>query len=64
MAGLSDKQQAIVSLVSAILIALAGVSIPAGLPLWVALVFALLGAIGFALKEYAGTSSPVKTTSQ
>jgi hypothetical protein len=52
--GLTDLQQACIVLGSAILIAVGGISIPAGLPTWVGLLFSLIGAAGLALKEALG----------
>lgn len=60
MQGLTDRQQALLTFVSAILIAVAGVSIPLGSPYWVALILALAGAVGFALKESFGSAPPAK----
>jgi len=52
--GLTDGQQAWIVLGSAILIAVGGVSVPAGFPTWVSLFFSLIGAAGFAVKEALG----------
>jgi len=52
--GLTDHQQAWIVLASAVLIAVGGVSVPAGLPTWVSLLFSLVGAAGFAVKEALG----------
>ncbi len=41
--------------VSAILLAIAGVSVPAGLPTWVTLILGILGAAGMAIKEMLGS---------
>lgn len=57
---LSDNQQALLVLISMILLAVAGVSVPAGAPWYVALILGALGAIGMAIKEYAG-AKPSKT---
>jgi Flp pilus assembly protein TadB len=52
--GLSDQMQALIVLVSAVLIAVGGVSVPAGLPTWVSLFFSLIGAAGLGIKEALG----------
>jgi len=54
MEGLSDKQQAALSLTSGILIAVGSVSIPAGVPYWIGVALALAGAVGFGIKEALG----------
>lgn len=55
--GLSDRQQSLIVFVSAILLSVAAVAVPAGAPYWVALTLGILGAIGFALKEAAGSQA-------
>jgi len=52
---LTDSQQAVLMFVSAILLAIAGVSVPAGLPTWVTLILGILGAAGMAIKEMLGS---------
>ncbi len=52
--GLTDMQQAELTLVSGALIAVGAVSVPAGLPWEVGLGIAICGAIGFGLKEALG----------
>ncbi len=52
--GLTDTQQAEVTLVSGILIAVGAVSVPAGLPWYFGLGIAICGAIGFGIKEALG----------
>jgi hypothetical protein len=60
--GLSNNQQAIAMFISAILLALGAISVPAGFPVWVAAVLFILGAIGMAMKEVlGGTTSPTIT---
>lgn len=54
MNGLTDKQQAILSITSASLIAIGATSIPAGAPWWIGFVLSLAGAIGFGIKESLG----------
>lgn len=61
--GLTDSQQGALVLVSMILIVIGGVSVPLGVNLYVGLVLAIIGAIGMAIKEWLGTSSPVKPQS-
>ena len=51
--GLTDHQQSLVLLVSAMLIAIAAVD-PADIGLWGRLVLSIMGAVGFALKEWTG----------
>lgn len=58
MQGLTDKQQAVITFISAILISLGAVSAPSGFPQWVAVVLFLLGAFGFAIKEALGGIAP------
>jgi hypothetical protein len=58
--GLTDNQQAWIVLVSAVLIAVGAVSIPAGLPTWVGLLTSLAGAVGLGLKEALGTKPTQK----
>ena len=55
MNGLSDKAQAVLTFVSAALIAVAGVGVPSGLDPRIALGLGVVGAIGFAIKEVLGT---------
>ncbi len=52
--GLTDTQQAEVTLISGILIAVGAVSVPAGLPWYVGLGIAICGAAGFGIKEALG----------
>jgi hypothetical protein len=61
--GLTDREQAIVVLISGLLLALGAITIPSDIPyhVYVGIVVALLGAIGLALKEWAGGAI---TTSQ
>jgi len=61
--GLTDREQAIIVGVSALLIALGVVTIPSDLPYheYIGIAFAFMGAVGFALKEWAGG---IATTSQ
>lgn len=54
MEGLTDRQQAAFSLTSAVLIAVGGASIPAGLPWQLGLALAIMGAVGFGIKEALG----------
>lgn len=54
MNGLSDKTQAIITLIASVLIGVGAVSIPAGFPLWAGLALAVAGAVGLALKEALG----------
>ena len=58
MDGLTDKQQAALSLTSASLIAISAVSVPAGAPWYVTLIFGIAGAIGFGIKEWLGGKKP------
>ena len=61
--GLTDREQAIIVGVSALLIALGVVTIPSDLPYheYIGIAFAFMGAVGLALKEWAGG---IATTSQ
>jgi uncharacterized membrane protein YjjP (DUF1212 family) len=52
--GLSNRAQAIFMIISAILVAASGVSVPVGGPWWVALILGLLGAAGMGIKEALG----------
>jgi hypothetical protein len=54
MEGLTDKQQAALSIASASLIAIGATSVPAGAPWYVGLAIAIVGAIGFGIKEALG----------
>jgi hypothetical protein len=54
--GLSNVQQAWLQLVAGILFAISIVSVPAGLNAHITVVFALLGAVAMAIKEYLGIS--------
>jgi len=51
--GLSDKAQAWLVFGSFILIAIAGISVPAGLGTDIAIILALIGTLGLAFKEWA-----------
>lgn len=55
MNGLSDKAQAIVTLVSASMIGIGATSIPAGAPPVTGIGLAIAGAIGLAIKEALGS---------
>jgi hypothetical protein len=55
---LTDNQQAIIVLISGILIAIGGITIPTGYPWYVTLALMIAGAVGFALKEKAGSVPP------
>lgn len=56
---LSDNQQAVFTLISMILVAIGAVVIPAGMPPYFGLVIMLSGAIGMAIKEWLGSSTPI-----
>ncbi len=58
MNGLTDKQQAALTIVSSCLIAVGAVSIPAGASIWVGLTIALVGAVGLGIKEALGIDRP------
>lgn len=57
MEGLTDKQQAILLMIASVLIAVSGISAAEGAPWYVTTVLAILGAIGFGLKEVLGGKS-------
>lgn len=57
MDGFTDKQQSLILFISAMLIALAGINIDVTGNIWISTVLAVIGAIGFALKEAAGGKS-------
>ena len=54
--GLSSNQQAILMLVSGVLIAVGATSVPIGLSPYVSFGLMLIGAVGFAIKEYLGAA--------
>lgn len=56
--GLSDKQQAILTFISLILIGLGSAQVPGNLPSYVYVIIFLAGALGMALKEALGTIQP------
>lgn len=58
MNGLTNGEQAALSLTSGVLIAVGAVSIPAGAPTWLGLVIALAGAVGLGIKEALGSAPP------
>ena len=54
MEGLTDRQQALLSLASAVLISVGGASVPAGVDWKIGFALAIVGAVGFGLKEVLG----------
>lgn len=64
MQGLSDRSQAVLTLVSASLIAVGAYSVPAGADPKIGLGLGLLGAVGFGLKEALGTKAQPPQASQ
>lgn len=60
--GLSNGQQAALSIFSAACISVAAVSVPAGAPWPVALSLGIVGAIGFGVKEAMGSNPPAKSS--
>lgn len=63
MPELSDNQQAILTLVSTIFIAVGSASIPAGAPWYAVLSLEMIGVIGLTVKEFLG-SKPSSTSLQ
>lgn len=62
MSPLTDKQQAWVTFISTVFVALGAYSVPANEPVVVSAVLFLLGALGFALKEALGAAAPAPST--
>ncbi len=58
MDGLTDREQAVISLVSAALISSSIAVIPAGAPWYISLVLGIAGAVGFGIKEALGGKKP------
>lgn len=56
--GLTNQEQSIALLISSVLIALSGITLVETDNIYFSLALAIAGAIGFALKEWAGGTPP------
>ena len=60
MTGLTDGQQAVLTLISSILIVVGSTTIPLGIEPKIGFGLAIIGAIGFGIKEYLGLGGQKK----